>query len=281
MAKTALKHQVAAGLRALREEAGVSREEAAAVIHSSVPTVGHIETGRSLPSGLQLEKLLTLYGVPERIPTYLELRDQARSGQDWWTALPGAVPAHRALFLGGESLADRIETWDPMQVPDLAQTPDYTRALLRATEPACSTDEIDLRVEVLAARQRAVLDQREPAVSLLIGEAALRWPVGSPAVAKAQVKHLTTLAERPGTEIRILPLDADRHSAPGGSFTVLTFPDLGPGEGAGAVYTETLVAGYYYEDPKDVARYRTVLTGLRDAAIEPGGTPEYIRGLVS
>lgn len=279
MAKTALKHQVAAGLRALREEAGVSREEAAAVIRSSVPTVGHIETGRSLPSGLQLEKLLTLYGVPERISAYLEMRDRARSGHDWWTALPGAVPAHRALFLGGESLAERIETWDPLQVPELAQTPDYTRALLRATEPACPPDEVDRRIEMLAARQRAVLDQREPTVSLLLGEAALRWPVGSPAVVKAQVKHLMTLADRPGAEVRVLPLDADRRNA-GGSFTILSFPDLGPGNSAGAVYTETLVAGYYYEDPKDVARYRAVLAGLRDAAVEPSDVPGFIQRTV-
>jgi DNA-binding XRE family transcriptional regulator len=277
MTRTALKHQLAAGLRVLREQAGVTREDAAVVIRASVPTVGHIETGRSLPSGLQLEKLLAHYGATDRIPTYLELRERARAGQDWWTALRGPIPAHRALFLGSESVAERIETWDPMQVPDLAQTPDYARALVRATEPTCPDDELDRRVELLVARQRAVLDENTPTVSLLIGEAALRWPVGSPAVIKAQVEHLMSLHARPETEVRLLPLDAERRSATSESFTILTFPSLSSGEEHSAVYTETLVSGYYYEAPRDVVRYRDALAGLRDAAVAPQSTHVFVR----
>jgi transcriptional regulator with XRE-family HTH domain len=269
MVRTALRHQVAAGLRALREEAGVSREEAAGVIRASVPTVGHIETGRSLPSGLQLEKLLAHYGFAERIPTFLDLRERARSGQDWWTELIETVPVHRALFLGGESMAARIETWDPTQVPALAQTPDYARALIRATDPACPPDELDRRLDVLAARQHAVFDDREPTITFMVGEAALRWPVGSPSVAKAQVAHLMELSKRPHIEVWIHPVDADRRPEDSGSFTFLTFPDLGAGEEPCAVYTETLVCGYYYEDPADIARYRAVLSGLREGARLP------------
>lgn len=282
MAKTALKHQIASGLRTLREQAGVSREDAAAVILGSVQTVGHIETGRSLPSGLQLEKLLAHYGVPERIPQFLDLRERAKSGEDWWVRLPGSVPAYRALFLGGESMADRIETWDALEVPDLAQTPDYTRALIRATEPECPAEEVERRVELLAARQIAVLGA-DPDLSMVVGEAALRWPVGTEAVVKAQAEYLVELAQRPGIELRVLPLDAGRRGA-SGSFTLLTFSDLGTQTGtepgAGAVYTETLVEGYYYDDPKFVARYREILTGLRDAATPLRDTSALIRRIV-
>lgn len=279
MARTALKHQVAAGLRALREAAGVSREDAAAVIRASVPTIGHIETGRSLPSGLQLEKLLAHYGFPERIPTFLDLRERARSGNDWWTGHSAAIPAHRALFLGAESIAESIEVWDPLRVPELAQTPDYARALLRATHPDSPPEDIDQRVDLLLDRQRAVLDGRTPAVTLVIGETALRWPVGSPPVIRIQIDRLTALAKRPQLDIWVLPVDATRRPDSTGSFTLLTFPDLGLGDEPAAAYTETLVSGYYYEEPAEVARYRAALTALRDAAVDPSGLPVFLRRL--
>jgi len=279
MARTALKHQMAAGLRALREQAGVSRDEAAAVIRASVQTVGHLETGRSLPNGLQLEKLLTHYGVPERIPHYLDLRERAKSSSDWWQGKPGAMPAHRALFLGGEAMAERIETWDPLAVPELAQTPEYARALTRATEPDCADDEVERRVDLLVCRQREVLDGDGTTVSLLFGEAALRWPVGTPEVMAAQAEHLLGLATRSGFALSVLPLDAGRRGI-GVPFTVLSFPDLdGSGDDAGAVYVETLVEGYYYAQRDQVARYRAVLDGLRASAV--GVDPERVRGMVS
>jgi transcriptional regulator with XRE-family HTH domain len=254
MARTALRRQVAAGLRALREQAGVTREEAATVIRASVQTVGHIETGRSLPNGLQLEKLLAHYGVPERIPQYLELRERARSSVDWWQGKPAAVPAHRALFLGGEAMAERVEVWDPMQVPELAQTPEYAAALLRATEPDRSGDEVERLIDLLVCRQREVLDGTGTTVSLLFGEAALRWPAGAPEVGTAQAEYLLELAARPGFELWVLPLDAGRRgiSLP---FTVLSFPDLdGSGEETGAVYVETLGDGHYYGHRDQVER---------------------------
>ncbi|MCT2587887.1 helix-turn-helix domain-containing protein [Actinophytocola gossypii] len=280
MARTALRHQVAAGLRALREQAGVTREEAATVIRASVQTVGHIETARSLPNGLQLEKLLAHYGVPERIPHYLELRERARNSVDWWQGKAAAVPAYRALFFGGEATAERVEAWDPMQVPELARTPEYAAALLRATEPDLAAEEVERRVDLLVCRQREVLDGDVATVSLLFGEAALRWPVGTPEVMAAQAEYLVELAARPGFELWVLPLDAGRRgiSLP---FTVLSFPHLdGSGEETGAVYVETLVDGHYYGRGDQVDRYRAAFEGVRAAAIAVGDDPEFVRGAV-
>jgi DNA-binding XRE family transcriptional regulator len=269
MTHTALKHQIAVGMRRLREEADITRDEAASVIHNSVQTVGHIETGRSLPSGLQLEKLLAHYGVPELIPRYLDLRERAKAFVEWWTDLVGTVPAYRALFLGGESTAERIETWDPQQVPELAQTPEYARALLALTEPGC--EDVEERLDLLAARQRAVLEDGSPEVWLLVGEPALRWSAGSDPVAKAQLKRLLELGSR--VRVRVLPVDAARRVGRGGSFSLLTFP------GSAAVYAETLAMGYYYDLPDVVARYREALDGLWAAALDVDDSQALIRRL--
>lgn len=273
--QTALKHLVAAGMRGLREQRGVTRDEAASVIHSSVQNVGHIETGRSLPNGLQLEKLLAHYGAPDLIPKYLDLRDRAKRSADWWTRLPGPVPEYQTLFLGCESMADRIETWDPLQIPDLAQTPDYAHTLLTATTPNHEETKVEARIALLAARQRAVLDDAPPSLSLLLTQAALRWPSAPAAVAKTQARHLLNLSARPEVEVRVVPPDAPRRPPAGGAFTVLSFP--GVAEDLGAAYTETLVSGYYYETPTEVSHYRTTLTSLRDAALSPEDTQALLR----
>ncbi|OLT17653.1 hypothetical protein BJF78_12770 [Pseudonocardia sp. CNS-139] len=63
---TALKWWIAYELRRLRENSGLTRDQAAAAIKGSVQNIGHIEVGRSLPKPLELDKLLEIYGVPER-----------------------------------------------------------------------------------------------------------------------------------------------------------------------------------------------------------------------
>ncbi|HXV92737.1 MAG TPA: helix-turn-helix transcriptional regulator, partial [Pseudonocardia sp.] len=98
---TALKWWIAVELRRLREKRGITRQEAAAAIKGSLQNVGHFEVGRSLPKPLELDRLLELYGVPERSEFFQELRTRAKRGRDWWIGYRGnTVPEFLNLFLG-------------------------------------------------------------------------------------------------------------------------------------------------------------------------------------
>jgi len=274
---TVLKRWIAFELRKLRERNGLSREDAARVTRGSVPNIGHIENGRSLPGPLELEKLLELYGVPERYEFWLELRTRAKKGTDWWIGLGDSVPDYFNLFLGLESCAVQIESWDAHVVPGLFQTPDYARAVIRGGEPGREDSDVDRRVELRMGRQHEVLDDGDaPAIWAVMSEAALRCLIGGPESMRAQANRLIELAERPNIDIQVLPFSAGAHTGVEGTFTLLTFPSELEND-PGAVFAETKVKGYYYEEPEQIMRYRNALARLRVQAIKPADSPTFIR----
>jgi transcriptional regulator with XRE-family HTH domain len=275
---TVLKRWVAFELRKLREDAGISRDGAAKAIKGSVQNIGHIETARSLPKPLELERLLELYGVPERSEFFLELRTRAKKGRDWWIGFDeSTVPEYFKLFLGLESSAVKIESWDAIVVPGLFQTPDYARAIIRDGDPSLSNTEVARRVELRIARQEEVLGQEDaPQVWAVISEAALRLQVGGPGVLKAQLAHLVERREEPNIELQVLPASAGAHTGVDGGFIVLTFP-AEVAHDPGCVYVEGRVKGVYYEEPIHVMAYRDALTRLQVRADKPEDFPGWIK----
>lgn len=273
---TVLKRWIAFELRKLRENRDITREEAAASIRGSVGQIGHIEVGRSLPKPLELDRLLEIYGVPERSDFFQELRSQAKKGHDWWIGFDqSAVPAWFGLFLGLESSAVGIESWDAVRVPGLFQTEEYAEAVIRGGEPELSDAEVVHRVELRMARQQALEADEPPKVWCVLHESALRSVVGSADVMRGQLQRLTELAKRPNVDLQVLPFSAGAHSGGSGTFIILTFPTELEHD-PGAVYVETKVKGYYYEEPGEIATYRDAMTRLRVQAIKPGRTPAFI-----
>ena len=127
---TALKWWFAVEMRRLREKCRITREQAAAAVKGSPQNIGHIEVGRTLPKPLELERLLELYGVPERTEFFQELRVRAKRGRDWWIGFSDSVPENLNLFLALESSAVQIESWDAYVVPGLFQTEETAAELI-------------------------------------------------------------------------------------------------------------------------------------------------------
>jgi hypothetical protein len=50
----------------------------------------------------------------------------------------------------------------------------------------------------------------------VLDEAALRRPIGTRQILRAQLRHLVKLAEPPNITLQVLPLDVGGHSATGG-----------------------------------------------------------------
>jgi hypothetical protein len=57
-----------------------------------------------------------------------------------------------------EAAASQIQTYHPPQVPDLLQTPEYTRAVA-ATDPTLSSGPQDLVLEAMLTRHQLVLEE--------------------------------------------------------------------------------------------------------------------------
>jgi DNA-binding XRE family transcriptional regulator len=276
---TALKWWFAVEMRRLREKCRITREQAAAAVRGSPQNIGHIEVGRTLPKPLELERLLELYGVPERIDFFQELRTRAKRGRDWWIGFSDSVPENLNLFLGLESSAVQIESWDAYVVPGLFQTAATAEALIRVGRPELGAAEIRRLVELRMARQYEILDRDSPPlIWSVIAEPALRWTVGGEDVLRAQLDRLVELSDRPHIEIQVLPLTTGAHAGTEGTFKILSAPPELHNY-PGCVFVEDRIRGHYYEDPDQILIYRNDLARLRLQAGKPDDTPTYLHQL--
>lgn len=271
---TVLKRYVALELQRLRKAAELERKDVAARLRCAVSHISHLETMRNLPRPPELEVLLGFYGAAERLEAFLELVDAAKKGRDWWLPFKGAAPDWFDLFLGLESAAERIDSYDAMIVPGLFQTPAYAEAVIRAGEPELTDAEVVRRVELRMARQDVLSRQPEPPVVWrVLDESALLRPAGDdPNLLIEQLKHLVTLTELPTVTIQVMPLAAGLHAAAGdGTFTVLRFPSEFLGD-PGVVYTESTIGGTYRENPDEITSYSDRLRRVQVQAHGPEHT---------
>lgn len=263
---TVLKRYVALELRRLRESAGFKRDEVAKRAGCATSHITHLEVARNLPKVPELELLLRHYDAEDRIPAFVELLDGARAGRDWWTPFATAAPAWFHLYLGLESCAEQISSYDALVIPDLFQTRDYAEHIARAGDPNLTEAELCERVELVLARQEVLNRQPEPPiVTSVLDESVLYRPAVDDEVLAGQLIHVLELAEQPSVTIRVLPLAAGVHAGITGTFALLSFPALLEND-PGVAYTEDRIKGTYYDEPDEIARYRETLARLREQA---------------
>jgi len=269
---TVLRRYVALELRRLREGAGFKREQVAERLRCALSHISHLETMRNLPKAAELEVLLGFYGVAERTAAFLELVDAARRGRDWWLPFKGAVPEWLDLYLGMESSAVQIDSYDAMIVPGLFQTPAYAKAVIRAGEPELADAEVARRIELRMARQDVLTRQpNPPVVWRVLDESVLHRPAGEPQVLLEQLDHLVKLLDLPTLTIQVLPLEVGVHAGVEGTFTILTFPPELVGD-PGIAYVESRIGNTYYEDRAEIMTYRNTLRRIQIHARTPQET---------
>jgi transcriptional regulator with XRE-family HTH domain len=271
------KRTIALSLQRWRKEAGLAQRDAAKRLDRTPQHISNLESGERLPSAADLELLLDLYGKPDRIPFMRELLSAARRAYTWWTALSGAVPKWFDLYLGLESGAAELSTFETVLVPGLLQTRDYAEAVIRGN-PNLTNEQVDKLVNLRIARQQ-VLDREEDPVHLwaVIDESVLHRRYGGAITMHGQLRQLLEMSERPRIDIQVLPYDAAATPAQeGGSFMVMRFPPAMEND-PGLVYLELLTGGQYFEDPAEIAEYRRALTRLHALAADQQRSGEIIQ----
>ncbi|MFC0602386.1 helix-turn-helix domain-containing protein [Streptomyces palmae] len=243
-------------LRALREAAGVSFDQAARALHVNQTTVRRMEkaeVGLKLP---YVEKLLQTYGTPpEEIEAFLALAEEANK-PGWWHRFRDVLPDWFSLYVSLEESASRIRGYEPQCVPGLLQTPEYARALFKVGFPSGSEEELDRRVELRMARQNLLSRPDAPHLWVVCDETVLRRPVGGRAVMRAQIDRLIESLAMPNVTLQVVPFAAGPHPCMFGPFQLFRFsipelPDI--------VYGESLTSAGYLDQRADVAAYLEAL----------------------
>jgi transcriptional regulator with XRE-family HTH domain len=223
--------QVAATLRRMREEARVTRDEAASVLGCTRSKIGDLETGRSKPKPAELDRLLDHYGItgPERD----EMIEFARSSRTRRRPSPyttAVIPATVRRAVDLESQAISTVFFSPELIPGLLQTPEYAKALLEwswENQPEDVAKRLEQRMERPAVLSRT---HRPPLrYWCILGEAALRTNIGGPKVMQEQIEHLVRLNRTlSNLVIQILPLGSGPHAFLGVTVTMHRFPPPAP-----------------------------------------------------
>ncbi|MER5649260.1 helix-turn-helix transcriptional regulator [Streptosporangium sp. NPDC002524] len=272
---TVVRMLVGAQLRKLREDGHITREEAGEAIRASHSKISRLELGRTGFKQRDVADLLTLYGVvaeDERAPLLALAAEANRPG--WWHAYGDVVPSWFDAYLGLEQAASLIRGYEVQFVPELLQTEDYARALIRPACPGAPESEVERRVALRMERQR-LLTRREPATLWsVVDEAVLHRPVGGPEVLRAQLRHLTEIAELGHVTLQVMPFSAGEAAAATGPATLLRFPE---GELPDVVYLEQLTGAIYLEKLADVERYWHVMNRLGIEAEQPVATKDLLR----
>ena len=115
-------------LRALREEAGLTLEDAAARLDLAPSTLSRTESGQQQISVHVVKSMLDVYRADDR---WDELPRLARASRQrgWWQAFGLGERTH---LVGLETEATRVREFTPTYLPGLLQTADYARALFVA-----------------------------------------------------------------------------------------------------------------------------------------------------
>ncbi|MCF6524248.1 helix-turn-helix domain-containing protein [Streptomyces sp. JJ36] len=260
-----------ARLRRLREERGLTRDEAGAALGVSRSKISRLELGRTGCKQQDVEALLELYGAGDETERAM-VRELARQANTpgWWQQYSDVIPSWLHDYLGLEQAAEVIRGFESQFVPGLLQTPDYARAVARLGHPEAPPAELDRRVELRVRRQGVLSRPDPPHLWVVLDEAVLHRPVGGRAVLRAQLDHLRTMAALPHVTVQILPFAAGGHGALCGPVTMLR----PPGEQLpDVVYLEQLTTAVYPDRPAEVARYWDLLNHLAVDAEPASATP--------
>lgn len=270
---------VGAQLRRLREDRGISRDDAGYVIRASGSKISRLELGRVSFKERDIADLLTFYGVEdtEQREALLELARDANT-PGWWHDYDDVLPSWFQTYVGLEEAASLIRTYEVQFVPGLLQTEDYARSVIVSGRPELRAEEVERRVGLRMARQK-VLNRKLHPVQLwvVVDEALLRRPIGGTKVMRGQIQRLLELAEKPNITIQIMPFRFGGHSAEGGAFSILRFPEPDLPD---VIYVEQLVSALYLDKREHVDRYLETMNRLTVDSLTPELSAEMLQKML-
>ena len=276
---TRLKKRLGAFLRAVRQRAGVSAEQAAEHLKAKRPTLTRYETGEVLPVWSTVHMLLTFYDataedLAEAGRLFEDAKDEPRS-----VRLTGGAPKAFRKLVNAEREAVRERELAPLVVPGLLQTKRYAQALLEAGRALHDPEMRPASAIATRMERQKPLDGPDPMLlHALLDEAVLHRQIGGRDVLREQFEHLLAVAERPSITLQVIPHTAGGYSTMNGSFIIVDYPepDTTPG-----VYLEYPAGGAWVDDEDDVQRFTTTFDQAAAMALSPADTTDLIHRLLS
>jgi transcriptional regulator with XRE-family HTH domain len=265
----------------LRKDSGLTQEQVAASLEWSPSKLIRVEGGRSSVTKVDLDALLTKYGVTsESTRERLQTLNRGARERGWWDTYREGVSPNYLNYVGFEAGAAFIRQFESVFVPGLLQTAGYAEAVT-----INSVDAIRVAAIVgLRLQRQSELAQRDPRPRqyYVLDEAVIRRRVGiskDPAIMPDQLRNIADRAEQDDlVTVRVIPFEVGAHRGLYGPFSLLEFdgglPDILYLD-TGRAQFASMVAG---DDPR-VAEYRDDFELLLEDALSADKSIELIRSV--
>ena len=261
-------------LRRLREEAGITRQQAGYNIRGSESKISRLELGRVGFKERDVTDLLTMYGVddPTERRAFLDMVKQSNE-PGWWRRFGDTMPNWFTDLVGLEEAAARIQIWEPIYVSGLLQIEPYARAIFSHGRPDMADERVDQLVALRMRRQKMFSRPDAPRVWMVLDESVLHRPIGGPKVLKQQIEFLLEMSALPHVSVQVLPYASSGLSAEH-AFSLLRF---GEPELPNIAYVEYLTGAHYIEKREEIEKYSRAL----DMLAVDAETPERSRTMLA
>jgi transcriptional regulator with XRE-family HTH domain len=250
-------------LQYLRKRAGLNQQQLGDRIGYSLEQVASVEQGRRPAKAaftVAAERALEAGGVLDALQGEV---DRAK------------LPRFFRNFALIEAEAVSRFEYEPLLVSGLLQTEAYARALFAGHCPPLSEEIIDRHTEARLGRQKLLTRVPLAELSFIIGEEALRNPVGGRSVMREQWRHLLKVGALRNVEVQVMPAACGLHSGLNGPFVVLETKEhqhLG--------YIESQDVGCVVHDPAEVSAFGLRYGKLRSQALNGVESARLIERLV-
>jgi transcriptional regulator with XRE-family HTH domain len=256
-------------LRRLREAAGLTTIEAAALLGVNRVQITHIESGITGVSEQRVRRLASHYACTDQefIEALISMATDRTRG--WWEEYRGLLPTpfldlseleHHARFLHHVAV---------LYVPGLLQTEGYARAVFSSRLPELPHEELELRIQHRKARQKIAIPYQA-----LVHEAALRIRVKDRATSKAQLARLLELSEAEHVTLRAIPFDLDDFAAS----STMTYAG-GPLPKLDTVVRDAPHGSVLIDSEAQLNIYRTRFHMVEAVSLEPNESRDFIHRL--
>ncbi|MFH9175269.1 helix-turn-helix domain-containing protein [Streptomyces albogriseolus] len=267
---TARQMRLATELRRLREAAGLTSRQAAALLGVAPAQITHIESALAGVSEQRVRRLASHYACTDAEFVDALVAMATDRTQGWWEEYRGLLPTPFLDLSELEHHARYLRHVAILYVPGLLQTEEYSRAVFSARLPELTVEELELRIRHRKERQRFAIPYEA-----VIHEAALRIRVSDRATSRAQLMRLLEVSETDHISVRVIPFDRDDFPRASGTMTYVG----GPLSKLDTVVRDALHGTVFIDSEAQLTTYRTNFRKVEEASLDPEKSRDFIRRL--
>jgi transcriptional regulator with XRE-family HTH domain len=269
------RQRLAAILRRLRDDSGMSTYQLADVLGWTQSRVTRIERGQISVTADDANAWAEVTHASERVREELsELAYEAWThARSWRTSHRRGLAARQREMGSLERSCPLIRQFQPEAIPGLLQSPAYARHVITMADITGQRD-VDAAVEARMERQKIL---REPGhqFQYVLVEGALRWRPGPAEIMAEQRDHLLAAARLPGVSIAVIPFDQQARAPYIHPFTIYDSPD------APLVLIEQYTREMFIDEAPHIAVYQRTFDLLRESALTGASAADFIRSVLS